>query len=91
MRGEVWDIILGRYVWGQVRHYFGWVGVGGQILWVGQDEWGWVHCLIMPFLECNNFRTNKQFAFIKGSLTTLQLLTVMELWRNRQKSQKREI
>ena len=24
-------------------HYFGWVRVGG-------DEWGWVHCLIMPII-----------------------------------------
>ena len=24
-------------------HYFGGVGMGG-------DEWGWVHCLIMPFV-----------------------------------------
>ena len=37
MSGGVWGIILGW--WGQVGHYFGWVGVGGQICWVGGDEW----------------------------------------------------
>ena len=34
-------------------HYFGWAGVGQTIFWVGGvggDEWGWVHCLVMPFL-----------------------------------------
>ena len=42
-------IILGG--WRLVGHYFGWVGVGGAICWVGggrQGEWGWLHCLIMP-------------------------------------------
>ena len=23
-------------------HYFGWVGLGGKIFWVGWDELGWV-------------------------------------------------
>ena len=39
-------------------HYFGWVGVGGEIIWlsgggwggvgISGGEWGWLHCLIMP-------------------------------------------
>ena len=39
--GEWWlvDIILSGLGW--LGKSFGWVGVGG-------DEWGWVHCLIMP-------------------------------------------
>ena len=31
--GSVWGIILGGWEW---------VGIGGV-------EWGWVHCLVMPF------------------------------------------
>ena len=23
-------------------HYFGWMGVGGNMFWVGEGEWGWV-------------------------------------------------
>ena len=26
--------------WGWVRHYFGWVGVGGALFWVGGGGWG---------------------------------------------------
>ena len=29
---------------------------------------------MLQFLECDNILTNKQFAFIKGSSTTFQLL-----------------
>ena len=56
----VW-VIFGK--WGWMEHYFGWVGVYGALFWVGGGgqenildglrwvggEWGWVHCLIMPF------------------------------------------
>ena len=41
-----------------MEYYFGWVGVGWKIFWVGGGGWrsvgmdkvgrGWVHCLIMP-------------------------------------------
>ena len=31
---------------GCVGHYFGWVGVGGKIFWMGGGEWWWVHCLM---------------------------------------------
>ena len=38
-RGEwgKWSIILGGWRW--VGHYFGWVGVGAALFWVGG---GWV-------------------------------------------------
>ena len=28
--------------WGWVAVYFGWVGLGGHFLWVGEGEWDWV-------------------------------------------------
>ena len=34
----------------------------------------------LQFLQSNNILTNKQFGFIKGSSTTLQLLTIMDEW-----------
>ena len=38
---------------GWVCTYFGWMGVGGKISWLGGGEWGLVHCLKMPdFLLC---------------------------------------
>ena len=58
--GGGWGIILGRWEWlgkyfweggnGSMRHYvgwvgiggknFGWVGVGAKIFWVSEHEWG---------------------------------------------------
>ena len=46
---------MGYFGW--VKPYFGWVELGGALSWmgggvgmngVGGDEWGWVHCLIIP-------------------------------------------
>ena len=28
--------------WGCVKVYFGWVGLDGNVLWVGDDGCGWV-------------------------------------------------
>ena len=49
---------MGHY-FGWVGYYLGWVGVGGALFWVGEGEWGWVHCLIMLF-----YKTSASFLFI---------------------------
>ena len=34
---------------GVIGHYFRWLGGGDwALIWVGEDEWGWVQYLIMP-------------------------------------------
>ena len=35
---------------------------------------------IMSYMKMNNFFTNKQYGFISGRSTTLQLLEVMDKW-----------
>ena len=37
MGGGGWKFLMGRWRWLEV--YFGWVGVAGHFLWVGEGRW----------------------------------------------------
>ena len=54
LRGGVWRIILGRQGWVEVSGALYWVGGDGWDDWgwvgVGEGEWRWVHCLIVPII-----------------------------------------
>ena len=56
--------------------FWGWVWVGGALIWVngagwvglGGDEWGWVHCLIMPKKETYEIPSRKPNPLGKNNL-----------------------
>ena len=72
-----WGNILGWWWW--VGHYFGWVGVGGNIFWVGWRGWGWVGVGVMfdntihllrsrlwqiEFVICNHYANRRRISVL---------------------------
>ena len=75
MEGTLFSV--GGVEWGCMGHYFGWVGVGEKISWLGGYEWASVQCLIMP--AANLAKMESLFSKIKN---IKYLLCVIDVFTN---------